>query len=60
MATGNSTPRVGLSGRQREGHACGQGQRRQRHSLDFSFTHLSSPLSVSTTLEDKQAIGWRH
>jgi hypothetical protein len=40
MATGNSTPRVGLSSRQREGYACGQGKRRQHHLLDSSLTHL--------------------
>jgi hypothetical protein len=54
MATGNSTPRMRLSCRQREGHACGQGKRRQRHPLDFSLTHLSSPLNPSTALEHKQ------
>jgi hypothetical protein len=42
MATGTSAPRLGLTCRQRaeQGHACGQGKRRQRHLLDFSLTHL--------------------
>jgi hypothetical protein len=57
MATGNSTPRVGLSGRKREGHACGQGKRRQRYPLEFFLTHLSSPLSRSTIAVNKQIIG---
>jgi hypothetical protein len=42
MAAGTAAPRLGLSCRQRaeQGHACGQGQRRQRYLLDSSATHL--------------------
>jgi hypothetical protein len=62
MATGTYAPRVGLSGRQcaAQGYTCGQGKCDQRHPLDFSIAHLSSPLSLPITLGDKQTTGRRH
>jgi len=62
MTTGTYAPRVGLSCRQcaAQGYTCGQGKRHQRHPLDFSLAHLSSPLSLPITLEDKQTIGRCH